>query len=272
MREVQALLLAAGLGTRLSPLTAHCPKSLMPISGRPILEYWLSSLYQCGVRRIFVNFHHHRAMMEKFLGRRVFKGWVTGLPEDALLGTAGTVREISDVLASGVTLLAHADNWCQTDLDDFLFFHEHLRPAGAVISMMVFRSPTPKSCGVVEVDATGMVSAFFEKVSNPPGNLANGAVYLLEPEVISWIRERPEVVDFSVDVVPQFIKRIAVWENQGIHRDIGAVGSLVNAQMDPVPTIDWEDDDSWTQEYRRNLIHEELEKVIKEHERKDLKA
>ena len=91
MSEINALLLAAGLGTRLRPLTEHCPKCLIPIAGRPLLEHWLCSLYRIGIGQVIVNMYHHHLLVESFLARSCFSDWVTGVLEHKLLGTAGTV-------------------------------------------------------------------------------------------------------------------------------------------------------------------------------------
>ena len=99
MSEINALLLAAGLGTRLGPLTEHCPKCLIPIAGRPLLEHWLCSLYRIGIGRVIVNMYHHHDLVESFLARSCFSNWVTGVREHKLLGTAGTLRENSKSLS-----------------------------------------------------------------------------------------------------------------------------------------------------------------------------
>lgn len=258
MREVRALLLAAGLGTRLQPLTQMCPKCLVPIGGRPLLEHWLCSLRQCGISDVWVNTHYHHEMVEAFLSRALFSNWVHGVFEQKLLGTAGTLRINAGHFADSTTFLAHADNWCQCDLKDFLDFHMHGRPKETVMTMMTFRTQYPKSSGIVELDDQGVVETFVEKSAQPPGNLANGAVYLLEPEVLDWVCENSIATDFSTDVIPAFLGRIATWENLGIHRDIGVLSSLVTAQRDPLPTPCWPEPDAWTRTYLEHPIHEYL--------------
>ena len=258
MSEVRALLLAAGLGSRLGSVTEHCPKCLVPVAGRPLLEHWLCSLQRIDVGHVLVNVHQHQRLVDTFLARSYFSDWVQGIQEIELLGTAGTLRENAKNLSTCTTLLAHADNWCQCDLDDFISFHRHHRPSRTLMTMMTFRTPTPATCGIVELDSDGVVRQFHEKVSNPPGNLANGAVYLLEPEVVRWVVDRPVVSDFSTEVLPEFLGRIATWENIGIHRDIGTVQSLLEAQEDPQPDCCWPDTDEWMYAYQNNPVHEQL--------------
>ena len=83
---MRALLLAAGLGTRLKPLTDIWPKCLMPVQNRPLLEYWLSALKEIGIEQVLINTHHHADEVAKFLDRKQYSGWVTISQEKKLLG------------------------------------------------------------------------------------------------------------------------------------------------------------------------------------------
>ena len=262
MNEVRALLLAAGLGTRLRPLTNECPKCLMPIGERPLLEHWLETLHSVNVNDVIVNLHHHSEIVQEFLNRPRFKDWVSSVYEETLLGTAGTLRANEDFFHDCTTLLVHADNWCQCDFDDFLNYHRKHRPEHCSITMMIFESPTPETCGIVETDNEGVVFAFHEKSDNPPGNMANGAVYLLEPVVLEWIEQNPSNSDFSTEVLPHFKGSIATWNNYGIHRDIGALPVLQLAQSDPQPTSCWPETDTWQKEFLSNPIHQQITKIL----------
>lgn len=230
----------------------------MPISGRPLLEHWLCTLNRCAISRVLVNIHHHRRIVEKFLNQSHFEGWVSGVFEPQLLGTAGTLRNNSEALKDRRILLIHADNWCQCDIADFLDFHVYHRPKHTVMTMMTFRSDNPNDCGILEIDEEGVVRGLYEKVDDPPGNLANGAVYLLEPNILDWLMENPNVHDFSTQVLPRFLDRIATWENTNIHRDIGKISTLRLAQLDPRPDNCWSDTTPWHHKYRNNPIHDSL--------------
>ena len=262
MNEVRALLLAAGLGTRLRPLTDEWPKCLMPIGERPLLEYWLETLHSANVNEVIVNMHHHYEIVQEFLYRARFKDWVCSVYEETLLGTAGTFRANKDFFQECTTLLVHADNWCQCDFADFLNYHNYNRPDHCSITMMTFESQTPETCGIVETDAAGVVFAFYEKMKNPLKNRANGAVYLLEPEVLRWIDVHPNISDFSTEVLPHFLGKIATWNNDGIHRDIGAFPMLQRAQSDPQPKSCWTEIDFWQTKFLSNPIHHQIEQAV----------
>ena len=227
-----ALLLAAGLGTRLRPLTDVLPKCLVPVCGRPLLLYWLEMLERAGVERIIVNLHHHADLVRQFIVESRFASRVVMSHEPRLLGTAGTILAHREVIERGPTLIAHADNLSVFDPGRFMLKHAG-RPAPAVMTMMTFATSNPGSCGIVETDSRGVVTAFHEKVADPPGNLANGAVYAMDPEVLEFFpRDFGDFLDLSTDVIPRLMGRIYCSLNHVLHRDIGTPDSLTTAQLE----------------------------------------
>ena len=258
---LNALLLAAGPGIRLKPLTNHWPKCLMPIGGIPLLEHWLCLLHQNAINNVTVNMHHHHREVSDFLERAIFLSWVTPTYEEKILGTAGTIVHNYDAFCGQPMLLAHADNWIQCDLHEFIEFHRDRRPKNTWMTMMTFRTSNPSSCGIVQLDAQGVVQNFWEKTSQPHGNLANGAVYLLEPELLEWMLIQDGLTDFSRDVIPALIGKIATWENMGIHRDIGTSMALLAAQNDPDPEQCWSDIDEWKINFSSHHIHKLIRSI-----------
>ncbi len=227
-----ALLLAAGLGTRLRPLTDVLPKCLAPIRGRPLLEYWLRSLAGAGVDRILVNTHHHAELVKQFVAHSPWAARVTLVHEPKLLGTGGTLVENREFLRGGTCMVAHADNLSLFDVRHFAAAHE-ARPSVAALTMMTFATDAPQTCGIVTTDSTGLVDGFFEKVPHPPGNRANAAVYLMEQEVIDLaVSLAKPVVDISTEVLPRLLGRMWTWQNEIYHRDIGTLASWRAAQRD----------------------------------------
>jgi mannose-1-phosphate guanylyltransferase len=252
--RVKALLLAAGLGTRLHPLTNEWPKCLMPIGGRPLLEYWLQTLRSVGIQKVLINTHFHADKVNEFLARDRFTGWVFSVYEAELLGTAGTLRETADFFQEQTALFIHADNWCQCDFSAFINYHLYQRPAHCAMTMMTFDADIPESCGIVELNEQDVVIGFHEKVGNPPGRRANAAVYMLEPEVLEWLQRHPGISDFSTEVLPRYIGRIATWHNAGVHRDIGTLPALRAAQLDPMPDRYWCDYDKWQARFESSPV------------------
>ena len=218
---MRAILLAAGFGTRLRPLTDTLPKCLVPIGGEPLLGIWLRRLSEAGIGPFLVNTHYLSEQVDAYLAASPYADRVTVRHEPSLLGTAGTLLANLDFLAGDDGLLIHADNWCLADIGAFAQAHRQ-RPSGCVMTMLAFRTGTPSSCGIVETDAAGVVRAFHEKVPDPPGNLANGAVYLLAPECQREIRtELATATDFSTQVLPRFVGRMCIYETAAPFLDIG---------------------------------------------------
>lgn len=252
---MDALLLAAGLGSRLKPYTNSWPKCLMPICGVPLLEYWISDLIRAGASRIFVNTHHHSQIVHEFLARPRFSGVVEILYEERLKGTAGTLRDLLKHLPKQESFwLVHADNWCGFDLSLMQKAHGQNRASGAMATMMTFVSEDPQSCGIVSLDDRGFVSEIFEKCEDPPGNLANAAVYILEPDVLAQTVANEGAFDFTGEILPDFVGSIATIHNDRTHRDIGKIGSLLKAQSDPPKDLIWDNDDAWLKDFRRGEI------------------
>lgn len=231
---MKALLLAAGEGTRLRPLTLTTPKCLVDIGGKPLLGHWLDSLQASGeFHEAIVNTHYLPTLVEDYVRHGPHAGWVTLAREERLLGPGGTLLSQRDALAGGDFLVAHADNLSVVDWQGFVGAHRN-RPAGCVGTMMTFETDDPRSCGIVETDPRGVLRAMHEKVENPPGNLANAAVFLFSPGVFDIIGrdEKKAVFDISRDIIPRLLGRLVTWQNKAYHRDIGTPDSLATARRD----------------------------------------
>ncbi len=226
---MRALLLAAGLGTRLRPLTNSIPKCLAPIRGKPLLYYWLEVLNAAGVRPVLVNLHYFADKVNDYIRQSGFRDIVETVYEENLLGTAGTLLRNRNFFKEETLMLIHADNLAVFDMQAFIERH-YSRPGCCEMTMLTFRTPTPASCGIVETDDAGVVRAFHEKVENPPGNLANGAVYIIEPGIFGFLEHlHKDVIDFSTEVLPHYMGRIYTFCNNVYHRDIGTMDSYLTA-------------------------------------------
>lgn len=233
---MRALLLAAGIGSRLRPITDTIPKCLVPIHGQPLLDYWLDLLFESGVvERVVINTHY---LSDQVAAHVAACRWTTRIDlvyEADLLGTGGTLKANRAFYGDDDVLVAHADNLTDFDVVRFIASHRD-RPSDVALTMLTFRTDNPRSCGIVELDPENIVRAFHEKVESPPGDLANAAVYIVTPEVIEAAEAIPRgFVDLSTEVLPHFMGRILAVETRGYHRDIGTPESLDRAQQEFVP-------------------------------------
>jgi len=229
---MKALLLAAGFGTRLRPITNHVPKCLVTIHDKPLLAYWLDMLLPNGIERILVNTHYLPNAVSAFVKQSKWMSRIDMVHETNLLGTGGTVLSNKDYFSDQSFMVAHADNLTRFDVKKFIDAHNN-RVEGTEITMMTFKTDAPQSCGIVELDFMGVVQQFHEKVEKPPGKLANAAVYIFEPSVINFLTAlRSEVIDISTEVLPAYLGRIQTFLNEDYHRDIGTPESLALADLE----------------------------------------
>lgn len=226
---MKALLLAAGFGTRLQPLTNTVPKCLVPIKGTPLLAIWLARLSSAGIGPFVVNTHYLAEQVERFVRESPWSSGTRLVRETQLLGTAGTLMANLDFFEGEDGMIVHADNYCLADFGAFVAAHQS-RPQHCLMTMLTFRTDTPSTCGIIELDTFGVVMGFHEKVRNPPGNLANGAVYILSSEMMGILSsEMADVSDFSTEVLPRFVGRIFTYQTDEIFIDIGTPASYSKA-------------------------------------------
>ena len=225
--KTKALLLSAGYGTRLRPITYDVPKCLVKINNIPILEHWLIKLEKLGINEVLINKYYLAEKVEEFLKKRKKSNLkITQVYEDELYGTAGTLIKNKSFFYNSNILFIHTDNYTTSDLNGLLESFSN-RPKNCLLTMLTFNTLDPKSCGVVEVDTKGIVKSFHEKVDNPPTNLANGAIYLFNYKLIDWIVTKiPKCTDFSCEVIPTLINKINVWNVDKFFIDIGSPKSL----------------------------------------------
>ena len=230
-KPLRALLLAAGLGTRLRPITLKTPKCLVPISGEPLLGRWLHKLELAGCESVLVNTHYLSEQVEEFLSTWECSTMsINYINEPKLLGTAGTLLANQGFFKNATGLLIHADNAMAGNLKEFVVAHRQ-RQSCCELTMLTFTTNSPSSCGIVEIDSRKIVQAFHEKIPKPPGNRANGALYAFEQDFLDKLNlMKPIPSDFSTEVIPKLLGHIQTWQTHEPYLDIGTPESLATAQ------------------------------------------
>jgi mannose-1-phosphate guanylyltransferase len=222
---MRVLLLSAGYGKRMRPLTLTTPKCLIKVNNKTLLEMWLEKFSQLRVKNIIINTHHLAEKINNFV-KKNFKEKVTLVYEPKLLGTAQTILKNYEKLKNDDCIIVHSDNYCEDDLFDLIKTFNN-KPKECLITMMVFKTKFPKTCGIVEKNKNNVLINFFEKVKDPPGNLANCAVYIFSKEMIDVIKEKyPKSIDISKDIIPNLIGKINIYETKNIFYDIGTKKAL----------------------------------------------
>lgn len=219
---MKALLLSAGLGTRLLPLTRDVPKCLVEVRGEVLLGRWLRILKEMDVEQVVVNTHYLSDRVESFIRPQIDEGWVIARHENELLGTAATIWTNRQLLSSEETLVIHADNFLSGDLQDFVTAHR-TRPSHCLMSMLTIPCSDPSEMGTVRLDQESVVIEFREKDQSSPFQVGNAAVYLLSEEAV---RLTEGLKDFSTEALPRFIGRIFAHAFKGTVIDIGTLPRL----------------------------------------------
>jgi mannose-1-phosphate guanylyltransferase len=226
----KALLLAGGLGTRLRPITETVPKCLVPVAGKPMLDYWYDALEAAGISKVLLNTHHHAEQVRDHISRtnatRALT--VTEAYEPELLGSAGTVhanRGWAD--DADEIVIIYADNLSDIDLSALVAFH---RAHDDPFTMVLFHTAYPKQCGIATLDGDRIVD-FVEKPEHPASDLANAGIYVVDSDTWRQIADR-NVFDFGFDVLPHYIGQMRGFRHAGYHRDIGNHEALDAANAD----------------------------------------
>lgn len=224
----RAMILAAGKGTRLWPLTNRIPKAMISVGGRPLLEHTIELLREHGVRDIAINLHAHADVIAEHLGDGSRFGIsLTYSFEPQLLGTAGAVKKLEEYFKDGTFYVVYGDVLTRLDLSSLLDYHRRRR---AMATIALYQPEDPTRCGVVQQDENDWITSFIEKPeARTTGNAwANAGVYVVEPGLLHQIRgDIPQ--DFGRDVFPRIVgngRGLAGFRSDAVFWDVGTAERL----------------------------------------------
>lgn len=221
-RGLRALVLAAGAGTRLRPLTEQLPKPLAPVGGRPAVTRLLDRLDGFEVA---LNLHHGADLVERVAG----PGPVY-LREDWLRGTAGALAGAGEFLRGEDFVVLSGDGVHDVDVGALVARH---RDADTAATITVKRIERPETCAVVALDDRGMVQRFVEKPVDPFSDLASIGIYCFSPEVLRFVpADRP--FDIAHDLIPSLLDAgvpVAAYRTDAWWMDIGDPDELLAANL-----------------------------------------
>ncbi|HLF26128.1 MAG TPA: nucleotidyltransferase family protein [Anaerolineae bacterium] len=229
---MKALILAAGLGTRLGPLTRQTPKPMLPLGGKPLLERIIELLRRNGISEVAINLHYQPDVILRHFGSG--QDWGVHLRysyEATLLGSAGTaLRQLAWVYPDPF-LVYYGDVYSDANLTELIARH---CTSDAVATLAVHEVNDPTRCGIVEFDQSGRVQRFVEKprADQVFSNWANSGIYVLNPDVLRYVSDIPS--DFGRDVFPRLLEtgqHIQAHRLTGALIDIGAPEDYLTAQQ-----------------------------------------
>jgi mannose-1-phosphate guanylyltransferase len=227
---MKAFLLTAGLGTRLHPITITLPKCLVPIAGKPLINWWFESMQKAGVTEVLINLHHLPDMVMAHVNALDTSIKVKFSYEPVLLGSAGTlVANKNFVEGEKSFFIFYGDNLTNSSLSGLYDFHTS-QPHN--FTMALFETNDPKNCGIVSLDNYGSVVDFEEKPAHPVSNLANAGLYVASPAVIEMIDSAKTSADIGFDLLPLLIGKMSGYKINDYLIDIGTHKNLEKARLD----------------------------------------
>ncbi len=210
----KAMILAAGQGTRVRPLTKQLPKPMIPILGKPVLEYLIEHLARFGVRDIMINVAHYHWKIENYFGNGHRWGVNIGYSFEGArehgeivakpMGSAGGMRRIQDHSGffDDTTIVVCGDAIIDLDISAAVFEHRNNKAMASVVALDVPRDQV-SNYGIVVSDKQGRITSFQEKPSPEQAlsTLASTGIYLFEPEVLELV-PKGKVFDIGSDLFP----------------------------------------------------------------------
>jgi len=225
---MKAMVLAAGLGTRLKPITYEIPKPMVPVLDRPVMAHITRMLERQGFTDLIANLHYYPETIREYFGDRL-----TYRFEEKLLGTAGGVRNVKDFFGDDPVVIVSGDALTDTDLNDLLDRHNR---AGGIATLTVKKVDDTREYGVVIHDADGRIQGFQEKPdpAEALSELGNCGIYCFSPEIFDYFPDRP-FADWANDVFPALLENdvpFYVHEIDDYWNDVGSLAELRQGTWD----------------------------------------
>lgn len=186
---MRAMILAAGLGTRLRPLTDTVPKPIIDVAGHPMIAYPLAVAREAGIHEVIINLHHLGGEIRRTLGDgRRYGVSITYSEEDPILDTGGAIKKAEPFLAGDTFVVLNGDTVIDLDLRAVIDWH---RARGATATMVLRPDPGEEGYGAIEIDAAGRIRRFLGQPEHVAGTLTPmmfTGVHVFEPRIFNYMR------------------------------------------------------------------------------------
>ena len=221
-------MLAAGLGTRLRPLTYEITKPMVPVLDRPVMEHILDLLERHGISEVIANLHYFPESIREHFGERIEYRF-----EEELLGTAGGVRACAEFFGDDAFLVISGD--ALTDIDLTALATRH-RESGGIATLAVKKVSDTREYGVVLHDRDGRITGFQEKpqAEEALSDLGNCGIYVFDARIFDYFPQRP-FVDWANDVFPVLLENdvpFHIHEVREYWNDVGSLSELRQGTFD----------------------------------------
>ncbi|HEY3830354.1 MAG TPA: NDP-sugar synthase [Solirubrobacteraceae bacterium] len=227
---MKAMVLAAGLGTRLRPITYEIPKPMVPVLDRPVMAHILDLLQRHGFEQVIANLHYFPDSIRAYFGEG---GGLSYRYEPELLGTAGGVRGCAEFFGEESFVVISGDALTDIDLTALAARHHE---AGGIATLAVKQVSDTREYGVVLHDRDGRVTGFQEKPEPQEAlsSLGNCGIYVFSPAIFDYFPEGP-FADWAQDVFPALLERdvpFYIHEVGDYWNDVGSLAELRQGTFD----------------------------------------
>jgi NDP-sugar pyrophosphorylase family protein len=234
---MKALILAAGLGTRLRPLTENTPKPLLPIAGKPLLQYHLDSLSRCGIKEVLIKAWYLHEQIEQFVAdvqSQYPHMRINVYAEKELHGSARFLVDCKKFLEGEDSfIVTYGDNLTTINYEKLIACHKASSP---LVTIACYKEKYPETKGMIVFDQDKRIQMFVEKPKVPvPTEYANGGVYVLGQDIFKYedMLVSKDDFDFGHDLFPFLLAQneaLQVYLMDEFLLDIGTLESYNKAQ------------------------------------------
>lgn len=232
------ILLVGGLGTRLMPLTRHTPKPMLPVAGLPVIEHQLAMVKNAGITTVVLATSYLSEVFIPYFGDGSKFGMkLLYAVEKDPLGTGGAIRNAADLLGRDKSIVIfNGDVLSSHNLRGQIQFHEE---NGADVTLHLTQVEDARAYGCVPTDSNKRVTAFLEKMENPPTNTINAGCYVFSPSALDEIAPHT-VVSIERETFPHLVssgKKVFGYLDQSFWLDIGTPKALMQGSRDLVSGV-----------------------------------
>lgn len=236
-REVDAVILVGGKGTRLRPLTVNTPKPMLPTAGVPFLQHLLARIRNAGMTHVVLSTSYKAEVFESYFGDGSEFGLeIDYVVEKEALGTGGGIRNVYDKLRYDTAVVFNGDVLGGADLGAMIDAHVE---QNADVTLHLVRVADPRSYGCVTTAEDGRVLEFLEKTQDPPTDQINAGAYVFSRSTITTIPEgRP--ISVERETFPRLLDegyRVYSYVDNSYWRDMGTPDDFVRGSSDLVRGI-----------------------------------
>jgi D,D-heptose 1,7-bisphosphate phosphatase len=230
---MQAVILAGGRGIRLGDVTRNIPKSMMPVSGKPLLQHQIELLVKHNIKDIVILVNYLKEYIIEYFGTgNRLKARISYFEEPIPLGTAGGIKEIEESLKDDFIVL-YGDVMINMDLSRLINYHHQKK---SHCTLVLHPNDHPYDSDIVEVDAEGRVKAIHSKPHDPSflyHNLVNAGVYVFSANILKFL-EKGKKADFGREIFPQIFNKVHMfgYHSSEYMKDMGTPDRLQDVRFD----------------------------------------